>query len=91
MIKNFKCKKTEKLYIDRVSRKFNSIITVALRKLDMIDYAKALYDLSNPPGNMLESLSGDRKGQHSIRINTQYRICFIWNEGAKEIEIVDYH
>jgi toxin HigB-1 len=65
---------------------------VALRKLVMIDDAADLRDLLVPPGNRLEALSGGRKGQHSIRINDQYRICFVWRDGnAYEVEIVDYH
>ena len=65
---------------------------VALRKLLMLDCAEALNDLRVPPGNRLEKLSGDREGQHSIRINDQYRICFVWRAGgAESVEITDYH
>lgn len=65
---------------------------MASRKLDQLDSAEALGDLRAPPGNRLESLSGDRRGQHSIRINDRYRICFVWTErGPAEVEIVDYH
>jgi proteic killer suppression protein len=65
---------------------------VALRKLRMLDAAEALADLVLPPGNRLEALSGDRRGQHSIRINSRWRICFVWRDGdAQEVEIVDYH
>lgn len=65
---------------------------IATRKLDQVDSAVELYDLKVPPGNRLEPLSGARKGQHSIRINDQYRICFIWtNKGPAQVEIVDYH
>ncbi len=65
---------------------------IAARKLDQIDSAEALDDLRIPPGNHLESLKGDQRGQHSIRINDQYRICFIWTEaGPEEVEITDYH
>lgn len=64
----------------------------ALRKLVQIHYAESLNDLRVPPGNRLEKLSGDRKGQHSIRINQRYRVCFVWeNDDAYEVEIVDYH
>jgi len=64
----------------------------AARKLDQLDSAQVLEDLRIPPGNRLEALSGDRKGQHSIRINDQYRICFVWsNDEPDEVEIVDYH
>jgi toxin HigB-1 len=69
-----------------------SVWRVAARKLDQIDSATALLELKIPPGNRLEALSGERKGQHSIRINDQYRICFIWTEhGPDQVEIVDYH
>jgi toxin HigB-1 len=69
-----------------------SILRVAMRKLDQINMAISLNDLRVPPNNKLELLAGDRKGQHSIRINDQYRICFIWrNEAAYQVEIVDYH
>ena len=65
---------------------------MALRKLDMLDAAAELSDLRSPPGNRLEALQGDRVGQHSIRINDQYRICFVWKDGgAENVEIVDYH
>lgn len=65
---------------------------VAVRKLEYLDAAVRLEDLRVPPGNRLEALAGDRKGQHSIRINDQYRICFVWtDQGADEVEIVDYH
>ena len=72
--------------------KFQNLRTVALRKLDMLDWAEKLSDLRAPPANQLEALSGDRKGQHSIRINDQFRLCFIWtNSGPTDVEIVDYH
>ncbi|HEX2255098.1 MAG TPA: type II toxin-antitoxin system RelE/ParE family toxin [Afifellaceae bacterium] len=68
------------------------IANLARRKLDMLDYAATLGDLRVPPGNRLEALKGDRRGQHSIRINNQWRICFVWREdGANDVEIVDYH
>ena len=93
MIKNFKCKETEKLFTGKVIKKLpNNLQRITLRKLKMIDAATMLDTLRVPPGNRLESLKGDRKGQHSIRINNQWRICFTWNEGnALEVEIVDYH
>ena len=70
----------------------SSILKVARRKLKMLDAAVVLTDLRVPPGNHLEALSGDRKGQHSIRINDQWRICFVWAaEGPADVEIVDYH
>ncbi len=69
-----------------------SLWSVALRKLDQVDSADSLEDLRIPPGNRLEALSGDREGQHSIRVNDQYRICFVWAENEPEdVEIVDYH
>lgn len=91
MIKSFKDKKTKDFFETGKTKKFNSIKEVALRKLDMIEAAVNLNDLRMPPANHLEALKGNRKGQHSIRINGQYRICFKWNEGAEEVEIVDYH
>jgi len=63
---------------------------VALRKLDMLSAATRLWDLRAPPGNRLEALRGDRRGQHSIRINDQWRICFVWSDGAELVEVVDY-
>ncbi len=69
-----------------------SLWKIAVRKLDQLDSVTALNELSVPPGNRLEALTGDRKGQHSIRINNQYRICFVWSDsGPDKIEIVDYH
>ncbi|MEZ4752794.1 MAG: type II toxin-antitoxin system RelE/ParE family toxin [Bdellovibrionota bacterium] len=92
MIKSFKCKDTERLANDEYSKRFNSIEKVARRKLEMIQAAEKLFDLQSPPGNRLEALKGDRSGQHSIRINSQYRICFVWaNNLAFDVEIVDYH
>ena len=71
---------------------WRSFEKVARRKLDMVDYAASLLDLRVPPGNRLEALKGNRKGQHSIRINDQWRVCFVWTaEGASNVEIVDYH
>ncbi|GFM37715.1 type II toxin-antitoxin system RelE/ParE family toxin [Desulfovibrio psychrotolerans] len=94
MILSFKCKKTKNLYESAKSRHFSDITKTALRKLDMIEAAKTLDDLKVPPGNQFEALQGDRLGQHSIRINKQWRICFVWDEAhnsAIEVEIVDYH
>ena len=92
MIKAFRCKETERLYHrDRIKR-FGGIELVARRKLRQIDSATELRDLASPPGNRLEALHGDREGQHSIRINDQWRICFVWQDGdAFDVEIVDYH
>ena len=70
----------------------NSLWRIASRKLDQLDSVESLPELRIPPGNRLETLSGDREGQHSIRINNQYRICFIWRDNAPhEVEVVDYH
>ena len=93
MIKSFKCKETRKLYHRDVSRKFpQDIQRTALKKLWMLDAAPDLESLKVPPSNRLEALKGDRKGQYSIRINLQYRICFKWESGsALDVEIVDYH
>ena len=77
----------------RVAR-FQAIRAAAIRKLAQLNTADVLTDLAQPPGNRLEALRGDREGQHSVRINRQYRLCFVWDEavgGAREVEIVDYH
>ncbi|MBK8070474.1 MAG: type II toxin-antitoxin system RelE/ParE family toxin [Rhodanobacteraceae bacterium] len=74
------------------SRRFVNIETVAMRKLAMLNRAAVLEDLRIPPNNRLEALQGDRQGQHSIRVNRQWRVCFVWTEsGPKDVEIVDYH
>jgi len=93
MIKSFRNKETEKVYTREGSRKLpGDVQQVALRKLRMINNAKNINDLRAPPANRLEKLSGNRKGQYSIRINDQWRICFIWKAGdAHEVEIADYH
>jgi proteic killer suppression protein len=93
MISSFRSKETAKVYRREFSRKLpQDIQKVALRKLWMLDAAVGLEDLKVPPNNQLEALRGDRKGQHSIRINQQWRICFVWRAGsAHEVEIVDYH
>jgi toxin HigB-1 len=93
MIKSFKDKETEKVYSREASRKLPADIQQgALRKLRMINNAKNLNDLRIPPANNLEKLEGDRKGQYSVRINDQWRICFKWKDSdAHEVEIVDYH
>lgn len=91
-ILNFKCKDTAVLFEGRRVLRFINIESAALRKLAMLHRAALLDDLRVPPGNRLEALSGDRKGQHSIRINQQWRLCFVWSEaGATEVEIADYH
>ncbi len=93
MIKSFKNKETEKIYSREISLKFpRDIQQGALRKLRMINNSKNINDLRIPPANRLEKLSGIREGQHSIRINDQWRICFIWRDGdAYAVEITDYH
>ena len=92
MISSFKDKDTQELYENGTSRRFSSILRVALRKLDMIAAATQVETLRVPPGNRLEALAGDRNGQWSIRVNDQWRICFRWNGGnAEDVEIVDYH
>ena len=93
MILSFKDRETEKIWNRTISKKFPvDIQRIARRKLIQIDGAVSLNDLKIPPGNRLHALSGDRKGQHSISINMQFRICFKWNDGhASDVEIVDYH
>jgi len=92
MIKSFKCKNTEKLFNDIGVNKFRSISRVARIKLEVLNAAVSLESLKVPPGNRLELLKGNRKGQSSIRINDQWRICFVWSgENAYDVEIVDYH
>lgn len=93
MIKSFKDSLTEDAYNGVVRKGFPAdLIKVARRKLAYLDAAKVLDDLKAPPGNRLEALVGDRKGQHSIRVNDQFRICFVWtNEGPKDVEFIDYH
>ena len=92
MIKNFKSKETEMLFNDRPVSRFNSFERPARRKLLYLNRARTLQDLKVPPGNQLEALKRDRVGQHSIRINDQWRICFEWKDGdAHSVDIVDYH
>ena len=91
-IVSFASSETEKLFETGKSRQFGNIATVALRKLDMLAAVAALEDLRSPPANRLEALKRDRKGQHSIRINDQFRVCFTWTpQGPAGVEIVDYH
>jgi toxin HigB-1 len=92
MILSFNDKDTQTPYEQEKTRKFPQIARVALRKLIQLDEAISLDDISVPPGNRLEALKGNRAGQHSIRINDQYRICFTWNgKDAESVEICDYH
>jgi toxin HigB-1 len=92
VIKSFRCPDTERLFHRQSCRRFQSFERIAQRKLRQLDSAAELRDLMAPPGNRLEALQGDRKGQHSIRINDQWRICFVWSGGdGSKVEIVDYH
>ncbi len=92
MIQSFASRETEELFSYHHSERFRSFERVALRKLLQLHAATELRVLASPPGNQLEALRGDRKGQHSIRINDQWRICFIWRNGhCYDVEIVDYH
>jgi toxin HigB-1 len=92
MIRSFKDAAAARLFGDLDVPRFRGIERQARRKLLLLHGAGALNDLRSPPGNMLEALKGDRQGQHSIRINRQWRICFVWRDGgAESVEIVDYH
>ena len=92
MIKGFRCADTRALFETGKRKRFSAIVKVATRKLAQLDAAQTLEFLRSPPGNRLEALKGERKGQFSIRINDQYRLCFRWtNEGPTDVEIVDYH
>ena len=92
MILTFKCLDTERLFQRNRVKRFVNIETIARRKLDQLHAAATIDFLRAPPGNRLEALIGDRVGQHSIRVNSQYRVCFVWTTlGPKNVEIVDYH
>ena len=92
MIKSFRSKKTEKLFDDEDVPAYRAFERPARRKLLLLHRAKTLQDLATLPGNRLEALRGDRTGQHSLRINRQWRICFVWRDGdAYRVEITDYH
>ncbi len=91
MIHSFADKATERLFEDQFVKALAAIERPARRKLQLLDAAGNLDDLRVPPGNRLEALSGNRAGQYSIRINDQWRICFRWESGAHDVEIVDYH
>ena len=92
MIRSFKDRDTARLFDDELVVRFRAIERQARRKLLYLHRARTIQDLNVPPGNRLEALRGDRKGQHSIRINDQWRICFRWKDGdAYDVEIVDYH
>ncbi len=92
MIKSFKNRPTEGFCLGEPVKAFTLVpVQVLARKLTQLDAAELLSDLRIPPGNKLEALKGDRNGQHSIRINKQWRLCFIWDEGVTEMEITGYH
>jgi proteic killer suppression protein len=92
MIASFADRDTQRLWSGAFVRRFNGVEKQAARKLDMLHHARDLGDLRAPPANRLEALAGKRRGQYSIRINDQWRICFVWTkEGPGHVEIVDYH
>ena len=92
-IRSFADKTTEAFFeTGRCPPQWQRFQRIVARKLDMVDYAVSLTDLNSPPGNRLEALRGNRKGQHSVRINGQWRVCFVWTpDGPEDVEIVDYH
>jgi proteic killer suppression protein len=92
VIKSFRCKDTEAMFGGTRVARFATIQSIAMRKLAMLNQAARLDDLRVPPGNRLEALKGDRAGQHSIRVNDKFRVCFRWTAtGPDDVEIVDYH
>ncbi|MDX2150695.1 MAG: type II toxin-antitoxin system RelE/ParE family toxin [Bryobacteraceae bacterium] len=92
MIRSFRCRETEALFNDRSGGRWRAIERVARRKLLLLHAVRSLDELRVPPGNRLEALKGDRAGQYSIRINDQWRLCFVWSDGeATNVEIIDYH
>jgi toxin HigB-1 len=92
VIRSFRGRETEEIFRGEFSRRFLAIASTAKRKLDYLDSSESLIDLARVPGHRLETLAGDRTGQHSIRVNKQWRICFRWKDGdAYDVEIVDYH
>jgi proteic killer suppression protein len=92
MIQTFRCKDTQALYEGGTPKRFRAIADVAIRRLSALDAAVEIRDLKSPPGNRLESLAGDRRGQLSVRINGQWRVCFKWTtKGPVDVEIIDYH
>ena len=92
MIQSFRCTHTQSLYEGHGTRRFANIRAIAERKLQMLDSATSIDALRAPPGNRLQVLRGDRAGQYSIRVNDQWRVCFVWTpDGPEAVEIVDYH
>jgi toxin HigB-1 len=92
MIQSFNCTDTQALFETGKCKRFSGIVNVAMRKLAQLDAAQTLDFLRSPPGNQVEALKGNRKGQYSIRVNDQFQLCFRWTEsGPAEVEIVDYH
>ena len=92
MIQSFRCQDTQALFEGKSPRRFRSVASVAERKLAQLDAALTLDFLRSPPGNRLEALKSDRAGQHSVRVNDQWRVCFVWTPaGPVDVEIVDYH
>ncbi|MCA0380258.1 MAG: type II toxin-antitoxin system RelE/ParE family toxin [Actinobacteria bacterium] len=93
MIRSFRSRNTERIWREQFVKSVDrNMQRAALRKLELIHAARDVEDLRIPPGNRLEMLSGDRRGQHSIRVNAQWRICFVWRDGgAENVELVDYH
>jgi len=92
MIRGFRCVDTQSLFETGRGKRFSTIAKVATRKLAQLDAAETLDFLRSPPGNRLEALKGERKGQYSIRVNDQFRVCFRWTaQGPTDVELVDYH
>ena len=91
MIKNFKCKYTQAIYEEKEPKQFRAFQAQAERKLQMLDSATELLDLRSPVGNRLKKLSGNKQWQYNIRINKQWRVCFVWPDGPCDVEITDYH
>ena len=92
MIRSFRCNETERLFNRLLSRRWRNIERVIRRKLELLNAATSLMDLTVPPNDRLEAFKGNRRGQHSMRVNDQWRVCFVWRDGdAHEVEVVDYH